>query len=181
MVLGARGFVLVLGSLATATPCVGQGYPFSQRGSVTQTVAFTDISVAYGRPVARGRVLFPGLVQWGQTWNPGADSATRMTISRDVTLEGRPVNAGTYSLWLIPRETAPWTVILSRAGHVFHTPYPGDSLDALRLDVAIERGAHMETLAIYFPVVLREEAVMRIHWGEIIVPLRITAPYRPAP
>jgi hypothetical protein len=37
----------------------------------------------------------------------------------------------------------------------------------------------METLAIYFPVVQRDEAVMRIHWGETIIPVRIKAPYRP--
>jgi hypothetical protein len=37
----------------------------------------------------------------------------------------------------------------------------------------------MESMAIYFPVVLRNEATMRIHWGEAIVPLRIKAPYRP--
>jgi hypothetical protein len=37
----------------------------------------------------------------------------------------------------------------------------------------------METLAFYFPVVLRDEAVMRIHWGEMIVPIRIKAPFRP--
>jgi hypothetical protein len=66
-------------------------------------------------------------------------------------------------------------LILSRAAHVFHIPYPGESSDALRVDVTPERGSHMETLAIYFPVVLRDEAVMRIHWGETIVPIRIKA------
>ena len=69
--------------------------------------------------------------------------------------------------------------ILNRASHVFHTPYPGDSLEALRLNVGVERGAHMETLAIYFPVVLRDEAVMRVHWGDQMLPVRIKAPFRP--
>ena len=35
-----------------------QGYPFSQRGTVSQMIAFTEITVAYGRPVARGRVHY---------------------------------------------------------------------------------------------------------------------------
>ena len=39
--------------------------------------------------------------------------------------------------------------------------------------------AHMETLSIYCPVVLRDEAVMRIHWGEMALPVRIKAPWRP--
>ena len=170
--------VLVSGG---ASPAAAQGYPFSQRARVEQTVAFTDISIAYGRPVARGRVLFgdSGLVKYGAIWHPGADSATLVRFTRDVLLEGREVKAGEYSVWLLPRAAGPWTVILSRAAHVFHQPYPGESSDAIRLDVTPERGAHMETLAFYFPVVLRDDAVLRVHWGETIVPVRLKAPYRP--
>lgn len=164
-----------------AASCRAQGYPASQRGRVDQTVAFTDISVVYGRPVARGRTLFgdSALVKWDVIWHPGADSATRVTFSRDVKLEGRDVKAGEYSVWLIPRANKPWTFVLNRAAHVFHIPYPGEGSDALRVDVTPERGSHMETLAFYFPMVLRDEAVMRIHWGEMMVPVRIKAPYRP--
>ena len=169
--------LIVFGSAA----CHAQGYPFSQRGRVNQTVAFTDISVVYGRPVARGRVLFgdSALVKWNAVWHPGADSATRVTFSHDVKLEGHDVKAGEYTIWLIPRADKPWTFILSRAAHVFHIPYPGESADALRIEVMPDTGSHMETLAIYFPVVQRDEAVMRIHWGETIIPVRIKAPYRP--
>ena len=168
-------------STVYSASCSAQGFPFSQRARVDQTLAFTDISVVYGRPVARGRVLFgdSALVKWNNVWHPGADSATRVSFSHDVKLEGQDVKAGEYSVWLIPRSSAPWTFILSRAAHVFHQPYPGEASDVLRVDVASERGSHMETLAFYFPVVLRDEAVMRIHWGETIVPLRIKAPYRP--
>ena len=156
-----------------------QGYPFSQRASLTQDVAFTHITIEYGRPVARGRELFGKLVPWDSVWHPGADSATRITIDHDVLLEGHEVKAGEYSLWLVPRERGPWTFILSRAAHTFHKPYPGPSRDLLRVDVIPETVSHMETLAIYFPLVLRDEAVMRIHWGETAVPVRIKAPWRP--
>lgn len=157
----------------------GQGYPFSQRGSVTQDVAFTHIAVEYGRPVARGRALFGQLVPWDSVWHPGADSATRISFDHDVLVEGHAVKAGEYSLWLVPRQHAAWTFILNRVAHTFHKPYPGASHDALRVDVMPETVSHMETLAIYFPVVLRDEAVLRIHWGETAVGVRIKAPYRP--
>ena len=165
--------------VASAAPAAAQTIPFSQRGAVSQTVGFTDVRVEYGRPTARGRALFPGVVKWDQIWHPGADSATRVTFTRDVRVEGRDLKAGAYSLWLLPRENAPWTVILSRAAHVFHTPYPGESRDALRVDVAAESGSHMESLAIYFPVVRGDSAVMRVHWGETVLPIRLNAPYRP--
>ena len=168
---------LLLGYAGTAAQA--QGYPFSQRGSVAQHVAHTTIAAEYGRPVARGRVLFGQLVPWDSVWHPGADSATRITFDHPVRLEGHEVCAGEYSLWLIPRASAPWTVILSRAAHVFHKPYPGAAKDAYRFDVSPERGAHMESLAIYFPSVLRADAVLRIHWGETVLPIRVNAPYSP--
>lgn len=166
---------------AHTPPAAAQGYPFSQRSVLVQNVALTEITVRYGRPVARGRVLFAdsGLVPYGKVWHPGADSATRVRISRDILVEGRALKAGEYSLWLIPRGDGPWTLIISAAAHVFHSPYPGAEHDVLRLDIAPERVSHMESFAIYFPMVLRDEAVMRLHWGEWALPVRIKAPHRP--
>ena len=171
--------LLLAGALALPARLVAQGYPFSQRGSVTQDVALTTVAVTYGRPVARGRVLFGQLVPWDSIWHPGADSATRVSFNHDVLLDGHAVKAGEYSLWLIPREQGPWTVILSHAARAFHKPYPGVAREALRLDVTPDSLSHMESLAIYFPVVLRDEAVLRIHWGSTGVPIRLKAPYRP--
>ena len=173
----AAGACFVAALIATSSPA--QGYPFSQRGGVTQNVAFTAIAVSYGRPVARGRALFGGLVPWDSVWHPGADSATRVSFSRDVLVEGKPLHSGEYSLWLIPRERAPWTVIFSRAAHVFHKPYPGPRFEVLRVDATPEQASQMESFAIYFPSVLRDEAVMQLHWGATAVPIHIKAPFQP--
>lgn len=99
-----------------------------------------------------------------------------MGFSRDVRIEGQPLARGEYSLWLVPHEAGPWSVIFSKAARVFHQPYPGEALDALRVDVTPEVGAHMETLAYYFPVVARDSTVLRLHWGTTVVPIRIRAP-----
>jgi hypothetical protein len=176
-----RALLLAGAALAgTAVPARAQGYPFSQRGSVSQHVAHTTVDIEYGRPVARGRVLFGQLVPWDSVWHPGADSATRIAFDHPLRLEGQEVTAGEYSVWLIPRASRPWTIILSRAAHTFHKPYPGAARDAYRFDVTPETGAHMESLAYYFPSVVRDQAVLRIHWGTTIVPIRVSAPYQPA-
>jgi hypothetical protein len=168
-----------LGLGAATSTALSQGYPFSQRGSVTQMVAYTTISVEYGRPVARGRALFGALVPWDSVWHPGADSATRIRFSQDVLLDGKPLRAGEYSLWLVPRETKPWTLIVSRAAHVFHKPYPGERFDVLRLEVLPEQVSAVESLEIDFPKVLRDEAVMRLHWGTTAVGVQIKAGFKP--
>ena len=150
--------------------------PRSQHGSVTQRVGSTDIAISYNRPVARGRELFGsgGIIRWGHVWHPGADSATTISFSRDVSIAGHALAAGRYTLWTIPAEPPqPWTVIFSRALGVWHTPYPGEASDVLRVTVAAEQGAPMEVLAYYFPVVTPDSALLRLHWGTTIVPLWI--------
>src|SRR5881628_173413 len=148
--------------------------PRSQHGSVTQRVGTTDIAVSYNRPVARGRELFGSLVAWGRRWHPGADSATTIAFSKDVAIDGHTLAAGRYTLWTIPEAPPkPWTVIFNKGVGVWHTNYPGESQDALRITVAPETGPHMETLTYYFPMVDADSAVLRLQWGTVIVPMRI--------
>ncbi len=169
------GRVVVVVALATGglhAAAMGQAIPWSQHGTVSQRVGLTDITIAYNRPVARGRALFGSLVPWGRVWHPGADSATTISFSRAVRIEGHDLPAGRYTLWTIPTPDR-WTVIFSHAVGVFHIPYPGESQDALRVTVAPEQGGSMEVLAFYFPVVGPDSAVLRLHWGTTIVPVRI--------
>jgi Protein of unknown function (DUF2911) len=150
-------------------------YPRSQHGSVSQRIQGTEVTISYNRPVARGRALFGNLVAWNRIWHPGADSATTISFSTDVTIDGHPLKAGRYSLWTIPQESKPWTVIFNRGVGGWHTNYPGESQDALRLTVSPESGAYLETLTYYFPMVDADSAVLRLQWGATIVPLRIKA------
>src|SRR6185436_8318062 len=175
-----RVIAFIWAAVAASTEVArAQGYPSSQRGSVTQSVAYTDIAIVYGRPVARGRVLFGALVPWDAVWHPGADSATRVRLSRDIVVDGKALRAGEYSLWLIPRERAPWTLIFSSAAHTFHRPYPGERFELLRIDLTPEQVSPVESLTIDFPRVIRDEADLRIHWGTTAVTAHIKAPYQP--
>jgi Protein of unknown function (DUF2911) len=143
----------------------------SQRGSVMQMIGTTRVEITYSRPVARGRELFGALVPWGRTWNPGADTATAITISGPVRVNGERLPAGSYTIWAIPGETE-WTVIFSRAHPIWHVPYRAGQ-DALRVRAVPERGTHMETLSFYFPIVDGWTAVLNFHWGDVVVPLKI--------
>lgn len=147
----------------------------SQAAAVSQRVANTEITITYSRPVARGRELFGGIVPYGQEWNPGADQATAVVFSRDVTIEGQSLAAGKYSIWAIP-DPARWTMIFSRAGDVFHTPYPGEAHDALRLAIAPEMTSHTEVMSFDFPIVEGKETTLRFRWGNTSVPMTIAVP-----
>jgi hypothetical protein len=122
--------------------------------------------------VARGREIYGSLVPYGRIWHPGANDATSMTLSRAIEVNGKALPEGSYSLWTIPGAET-WTFIFSTVADTFHTNYPGQQRDALRLEVKTETGAHMETLTYYFPVVDGKDATLRFHWGTVIVPLAI--------
>ncbi len=146
----------------------------SQRGTVSQRVAETTISLDYSRPVARGRDLFGALVPWGKMWCPGADDATTIDVTTDVTIDGHALPKGKYSIWTEPNP-GKWTVIFNRAFAVWHTRYPAGQ-DALRIEAAPREGSHMETLAFYFPAVEGRKAELVLHWGKVVVPMTIEVP-----
>lgn len=146
----------------------------SQHGTVSQRVADTTITLEYNRPVARGRELFGALVPYGKIWCPGADDATTIELSAAVKIDGHELAAGKYSVWTLPNE-GKWTVIFNRRAATWHTKYP-EGQDALRLDVTPRAGAHMETLAFYFPMVDGKKAELVLHWGTTVVPLLIEVP-----
>ena len=171
--------IFLIACATLAAPLDAQGYPRSQRGSVSQHVAYTEIAVTYGRPTARGRALWGQLVPWDTVWHPGADSATRLTVDHDVVMEGHELKAGEYTLWLIPREHGTWTVILNRVAHTYHNRYPGAAQDALRFEATPDSLSFVETLTIDFPTVDGAETLVRIQWGAIGVPIHIMALYLP--
>lgn len=59
---------------------------------------------------------------------------------------------------------------------MYHTDYPGEAQDALRIDVQPEHGPRMEVLTFSFPAVEGKDAVLRLHWGETMIPLAIRVP-----
>jgi hypothetical protein len=74
---------------------------------------------------------------------------------------------------MIP-ERADWTIIFSSQAPVFHIPYPAGR-DVLRVKARSRQADHVETLALYFPMVDADSAVLNMHWGRTVVPVRIKA------
>ncbi len=76
-----------------------------------------DIKIEYGQPSKKGRVLFgpegsEALEKYGKVWRIGANKSTEITFAKDGTFGGKPVKAGSYTLFAIPNESD-WTIILN--------------------------------------------------------------------
>ncbi len=90
---------------------------FAQKPSPKMTAEGKNVSVVYSQPSKRDRVIFGNegsgsLEPYGKVWRTGANEATEITFKKDVMFGGKPVKAGTYSLYSIPGEKE-WTVILN--------------------------------------------------------------------
>ena len=147
----------------------------SERGSVSQTVDGTVITVDYGRAQARGRdSLFGKVVKKGEVWTPGANASTTIQVSRDITVGGKSLSAGKYSVWLVNDPTAPWTLYFHRNATLFHTRHPRIADMALAVPVThTSTGDHVEVLTFDFPRVSPAGAELRLRWGTTTVPVEI--------
>lgn len=145
----------------------------SEAAVVSQTVDGTVLTLEYSRPSARGRDLFGALVPWDGVWTPGANWATTLEASGDVRLNGVEVPAGTYSVWMIPRE-GPWTLTLNPDVELFHFQKPDSTGEQIHVAVEPATGPHAEMLTWSFPTVVGDAAVMAMEWGTTTVPVNVT-------
>lgn len=147
----------------------------SERGSVSQTVDGTVITVDYGRVQARGRdSLFGKVVTRDEIWTPGANQATTFEATRDVTVGGKALPAGKYSVWLASDPTAEWTLYFHKNAALFHTQHPKPADMMLAVPVShTATGEHVEVLTFDFPTVTPTGTQLRLRWGSTTVPLEI--------
>ena len=100
--------------------------PWAQRASPHERHSFTvdgsTITIEYGRPFKRGRVVWGGLRPWGQWWMPGADEATTMITTDPLVMGTLTVPAGEHTLYMLVDETAPKLIVSTETGQ-FHTVY----------------------------------------------------------
>lgn len=148
----------------------------SEPGTVSQTVDGTKVTVTYHRPRARGRTgLFGTRIRWGHTWTPGANMATRLDVSKDVTIEGRQVPKGAYSVWIVVTPGT-WEMLLDRDTARFHTQPPKQGDAQVRFQVSREKKPFMETLTWWIPEMSSTGMTLAMQWDTVYVPLRIKVP-----
>lgn len=145
----------------------------SPNGLVGQQIGSTRVMVAYGRPAARGRKIFGSLVPYGNVWRTGADEATTITLSGPLDVEGRTLEAGTYTLFAIPGASE-WTVIVGRNPNQWGAGY-NQADDVLRVTVPAANTDHRERLTFTFEEFDTDagEASLVLRWETTKVALRV--------
>jgi len=98
-------------------------------GQTTFTVAGEEGLFCYGRPSANDRVVMGELVPYGAPWRLGANEATAIHLPVNATVGGVEVEAGSYSLYVVPTESE-WTFHLNEQVERWGIPINADVMAA---------------------------------------------------
>jgi len=155
----------------------------SPSAKVTQDVGLTEISVDYSSPAVKGRKLWGELVPFGQVWRTGANMATKISFSRDVTFGGKAVPAGTYSIVTIPAEKE-WTVVLNKELGLFGGGKAYDQKDdVVRVSATPSEIPNRERMTFLFSNTTDDQTSLDLEWGTVRVSVPVktdTAAYAQA-
>jgi hypothetical protein len=193
-------FALVLVSSAVTFAQVRPPLPRpSQKGSVTQTIGTTDVSIAYSRPAVKGRPIFgdppesmasrakgeatlddqyarkPGepIVPYGHIWRAGANEATLFTVTDDVLINGQLLPAGKYSFHTIPGKDD-WTLVFNKDDGQWGSFTYDPAKDALRVKTKPQMASdNQELLSYYIDAGEGDTGTVTLRWEKIAVPFTV--------
>jgi len=170
----------------------GQRVRPSLNAGVSQVLGVdTNITIQYSRPGVKGRKIWGELVPYGMApgnnysqgkpfpWRAGANEKTTIEFSKDVSVEGKPLPAGKYAIYMLPGENQ-WVVIFSKnsTGQAF---VYNEAEDALRVTVTPVKAPHQEWLQYGFDDLAGTSATAYLHWETLKVPFKIAVPAPAAP
>lgn len=146
----------------------------SPKAMVMQTVGYTDITIEYSSPGVKGRTIWGDLLPYDKLWRAGANSATKITFSKDVQVNGADVPKGTYSLFIIPSKGS-WTVILNKNATASTDQYKQEN-DQTRFNVSPVAITNRERLAYTITDFTAEKAIVSMEWEKVKVSFEVACP-----
>ena len=121
--------------------------------------------VLYSRPQTRDREIFGKLVPYGEVWRTGANEATEITLYQDMTVSGKRIKKGTYTLFTIPRENE-WTIILNNSTNIWGAYDYQVEKDVARITVPVKKTkTPIEALSMSFEPI-ENGAKLYIGWDD---------------
>jgi hypothetical protein len=157
------GICLVL--LITTTNTFAQLTPQpSSTETIIQGFGLGKINLTYSRPNVKGRKIFGGMEPYGTVWRTGANSATVIKFTDEVTMEGKKIPVGEYGLFSIPGENE-WTIIMNKQPNQWGAYTYKETDDILRFKVKTEHlPALTETMTLAFTNVTPTTCDLQMMW-----------------
>ncbi|MDQ3279413.1 MAG: DUF2911 domain-containing protein [Bacteroidota bacterium] len=144
-----------------------QGNKASPAATATGKVGGANITINYSSPSVKGRTIWGELVPYGKVWRAGANEATTFETSKDITVEGKKLPAGKYSLFALPGEKE-WKILFNAQTGQWGTQHDA-AKDVLAVSVKPTAAASMSERLVYD--VNSKGFVLK--WEKLQVPVQI--------
>ncbi len=144
--------------------------PFSK---VEQKVGTTDFTIEYSRPGVKGRTIYGDLVPYDKMWRTGANGVTKLTINKDIMVEGQALAAGTYALMTTPGMSS-WKVHFMTYTEGSPRAY-ADAKPVLSVSVTPQNMGEVkvESFMITIDGLRDDSGTLMIVWDNIAVPVSL--------
>ena len=181
LIISLNGFGQILKTIADGG---------NKKASVSERIGITDVTLNYDRPAVKGREgkIWGELVHKGFTdlqfgtsrsapWRAGANENTTITVSTDVMIEGKPLAAGAYGLFMAMGDNDA-TIIFSKNSTAWGSFFYDPKEDALRVTVkTVPLAESVERLKFEFFDQKENSATVALIWEKLKIPFRIEVDY----
>lgn len=148
---------------------------------VSQNVGFTKISVSYSSPGVKGRKIFGELHKYGETWRAGANAQTIIEFSTGVSVGGKNLPAGKYSIFITPAASGDWTIHLNKKAESIYAYTKEGKIDeaAVAADDAVavksspKMGENTERLTYTISAENNKVATVTMAWERVAVSFQV--------
>jgi hypothetical protein len=114
------------------------------------------------------------LAPLNKLWRLGANAATRIKFTDNVTIGGKLLDTGSYVLYAIPGKEY-WEIIVNKGLNNWGTDGYKEAEDVVRVKVKSEKmSASVETFTIQIAAIQPETCELHIMWGNTAVPVPIS-------
>lgn len=136
---------------------------------VMAMVGDTDIRIEYSAPSVRGRIIYGGLLAYGEVWQSGAHNATWIETNKDIILNENLLKAGKYGFFTIPNKDK-WTIIFNKNWNQHGKDEYNESEDVLRFDVTpIISEEITEQLIYQVEKINDQKGLISLSWEKVLI------------
>lgn len=146
---------------------------FSQEERISpprETIANLDdltVTINYGSPSVKGRTIWGDLVPYNKVWRTGANEATTIEFTKDVTINGTTVKAGKYALFTIPTNTK-WTIILNEEYSQWGAYKYNSKKDVLQFEIQPEESNTITEMLTFTTQANQNNIAVTFSWDKLV-------------
>jgi len=145
--------------------------------TIEQSVGLTDFILQFARPSVKGREVYGNLVPYDKLWRTGANENSVISFNTSVTIDGKSIPAGKYSIYTIPSKDT-WEFILYSDSNNWGLP---NKWDETKIVLSHKVYPHklskkVETFNISFDKLNNNSFTLGISWDYLYIPILFELP-----